>query len=349
VKILILTNYYPPEIGAASQLYSELADSLAWMDHTVTVVTGFPRYRMNSQRQRGIFRRESIGAVKVVRVASSPFDRGGPLLRGLDHLYLGASLFSGGLLGGRHDVVLAQSPPLTIGGAAWAIGRLWGRPSAVNIQDLFPRYAIDAGLMTSSAVKSAFRHLEQFVYRNASALVVHSEGNRSHVIAHGAPPRRVRVIPNWADTRYIRPPSRNGGLSSEWNLDHKFVVEYAGTMGYQQDLETVLNAAELLQDHSDIAFLLIGDGVARARLEESAHTRGLQNVRFLPTQSRERYPLALAVADVGVVPLRETIRTPGVPSKLFSIMASGRLSLRTQLKRAASGTRTSSFARVNER
>jgi colanic acid biosynthesis glycosyl transferase WcaI len=324
VKVLVLTNYFPPELGAASQLYRELAESLASEGHEVTVATGFPRYRMHTERQRGLFRRESLGAVKIVRVASSPFDRGGPLLRGLDHLYLGASLFVGGLLAGRHDIVLSYSPPLTIGFAAWAIGRLWGRPSVVNVQDLFPQYAIDAGLMTSPAIIRAFRALERFIYRNAIALTVHSEGNRTHLVAHGAPPNRVRVIPNWADTTYIRPLARHGDLSAEWDLDQKFVVEYAGTMGYQQDLETVLDAAALLQDHPDIAFLLIGDGLARSRLEESARTRGLQNVRFLPTQSRERYPLALAVADVGVVPLREAIRTPGVPSKLFSIMASGR-------------------------
>jgi colanic acid biosynthesis glycosyl transferase WcaI len=327
VKVLVLTNYFPPELGAASQLYSELAESLASEGHEVTVATGFPRYRMHTERQRGLFRRESLGAVKIVRVASSPFDRGGPLWRGLDHLYLGASLFVGGLLAGRHDVVLAYSPPLTAGFAARAIGRLWGRPSVVNVQDLFPQYAIDAGLMTYPAIIRSFRTLERFIYRNATALVVHSEGNRAHVVAHGAPPNRVRVIPNWADTTYIRPLPRHDVLSAEWDLDHKFVVEYAGTMGYQQDLETVLDAAALLRDHSDIAFLLIGDGVARVRLEESARTRGLKNVRFLPTQSREHYPLALAVADVGVVTLRKTIRTPGVPSKLFSIMASGRPAL----------------------
>jgi len=113
MRVLILTSYFPPEIGAASHLFYDLAETLGEHGHHVTVVTGFPRYMLGAQRQSGLYRREAMGRSKVIRVASSPFDQGGPIRRGLDHMCLAGSLFAGGLLAGRHDVVCMYSPPQT--------------------------------------------------------------------------------------------------------------------------------------------------------------------------------------------------------------------------------------------
>jgi len=324
LRVLILTNYFPPEIGAASHLFYDLAESLGEHGHHVTVVTGFPRYLLGAQRQSGLYRREALGRSQVIRVASSPFDQGGPIRRGLDHLCLGGSLFAGGLLAGRHDVVCMYSPPLTAGLAGWALRRLRGMPFVVNVQDLFPQSAIDLGLMQDRRLIRAFEALERLVYRSADALTVHSEGNRQHVVSRGCRPEKVHVVPNWVDTEFIQPGPRDNIFRRESGLDDRFVVQFAGVMGYSQDLDTVVEAAALLRDQPDIAFQLVGDGVERLRLEEKVRVSNLTNVMFTPLQPREGYPMTVRASDACLVTLHKEVRTPVVPSKLLSVMAAGK-------------------------
>lgn len=324
MRVLILTNYFPPEIGAASHLFYDLAESLGEHGHRVTVVTGFPRYMLRTQRQSGLYRREVMGRSEVVRVASSPFDQGGPIRRGLDHVYLAGSLFAGGLLAGRHDVVFMYSPPLTTGMAGWALRRLRGMPFVVNVQDLFPQSPIDLGLMKDPRLIRAFEALERLVYRTADALTVHSEGNRQHVVSKGCRPDKVRVVPNWVDTEFIQPGPRDNIFRRESGLGDCFVVQFAGVMGYSQDLDTVVEAAALLRDQSSVAFQLVGDGVERPRLEEKARALGLTNVMFTALQPRERYPMTVRASDACLVTLHKEVRTPVVPSKLLSVMAAGK-------------------------
>ncbi len=324
MRVLVLTNYFPPEIGAASHLFHDLAETLGERGHNVTVVTGFPRYMLGEQRQSGLYRRETMGRSQVIRVASSPFDQGGPLRRGLDHMYLAVALFAGGMLAGRHDVAFMYSPPLTTGLAGWGLRRLYGMPFVVNVQDLFPQSPIDLGLMKDRRLIRFFEGLERLIYRTADALTVHSEGNRRHVLNKGGQPDSVRVVPNWVDTDFIQPGPRDNSFRQAFGLDDRFVVQFAGVMGYSQDLDTVVRAAALLRDQPDILFQLVGDGVERIRLEERAKVLRLTNIMFTALQPRERYPMTVLASDACLVTLHKEVRTPVVPSKLLSVMAAGK-------------------------
>lgn len=321
MRVLLLTNYFPPEIGAASYLYFDLAETLADLGHDVTVVTGFPRYR--AQSRRGLLRRERVGRSAVIRVASSPFDKGGAIRRGLDHLYLAPSLALGGLLAGKPDVILAYSPPLTLGASAWALSRRWNAPFIVNVQDLFPQYAIDIGLLTSRPMIRAFESLERFVYRTADAIIVNSPNSKQHVLARGGSPDRVVAISNWIDVDVICPGPSDNEFRRVNGLSGTFLVQYAGTMGYQQDLDTLLDAARILLPDARVRIQLIGDGVERDRLQARAREEGLDNVLFTPFQPREEYPQVIQSADVALVMLRREVKTPAIPSKLLGIMAAG--------------------------
>jgi glycosyltransferase involved in cell wall biosynthesis len=171
--------------------------------------------------------------------------------------------------------------------------------------------------------------MERFVYQQANAITVHSEGNRQHIARKLGIEKaeKVRVIPNWVDTRFIQPGPRINWFREEHNLGNAFIVSFAGVLGYSQDLDIVLEAARILKDEnpqSDILFLIVGDGVERPRLEAKARQMGLNNVRFLPMQPREKYPAVLHALDIGLVTLHAEVRTPVVPSKILSIMAAGR-------------------------
>jgi glycosyltransferase involved in cell wall biosynthesis len=327
MKILIVTDYFPPEVGAASHLFFELADTLTGRGHQVTVVTGFPRYNAPGADPgyRGRwYLRETVKRFQVVRMRVLSAPGKSLLLRGLEHLVTPFILMAGALARPRHDAVLVYSPPLFFGVAAWAIGRLRSIPFVVNIQDLFPKEAVAIGMMKNRFVIRTFERIERFVYQKADCITVHSPGNRDHVLAHGGLPERTEILHNWVDTEKIRPMPKTNAFRKAHVPDEAFVVSYAGRMGWLQDMPVIVETAALLRDHPAILFLMVGDGPEKEAAIARAQALGLSNMRFLPMQPWEKYPDVLAASDVSMINLNRNLTTPVVPSKLLGIMASGR-------------------------
>jgi colanic acid biosynthesis glycosyl transferase WcaI len=291
------------------------------------VLTGVPRYHVADNHRHYETRfsiRENYHGLNVIRTFNLDIPWNKMLLRGLDQY---VSALCSGLAGlglPPFEVALVYSPPLPLALAALALCRLRRKPLAVNIQDLFPQSAIDLGLLKNPYLIRIFRELESFLFREADLLVVHSEGNRRYVVERRGTPKTVCVVPNWIDTQAIKPAARQNGLRLSLGLEERFIVSYAGVMGYSQDLETVLASAELLRDNPDIAFLLVGNGVQKSALVRQARRQNLQNVYFLPMQPKEKYSEVLSASDVCLVTLRKEVQTPVVPSKIISIMAAGR-------------------------
>ena len=179
----------------------------------------------------------------------------------------------------------------------------------------------------SATVQEAARQMQA---KDRSALLVRASPagiitttDIMELVANGGDPERVAVVPNWVDTDFIQPGERMNGFRHEHDLGDDFVVSFAGVLGYSQDLDVMLEAAELTEAHDDITWLIVGDGVEKERLEAKAREMALDNVRFLPMQPRERYPAVLHASDVGLATLHADVETPVVPSKILSIMAAG--------------------------
>jgi glycosyltransferase involved in cell wall biosynthesis len=327
MKILLISAFFPPEVGSAAHLYYELGQALLARGHEVTVLTGLPRYHVvgggNAYRRRPLVY-ETYHGLKVLRVFNLNVPWNIPVLRGVDQF---ASAFFAGVAGSglpSFDAALVYSPPLPLALAAWGLCRWRRRPLVVNVQDLFPQSAIDLGVLKNPYLIWLFRRLESFLYRQADLVMVHSEGNRRIVLESGGNPKRVMTIPNWVDTEMIKPGCRDNWVRSTLGLNQHFLVIFAGIMGYSQDLETVLQSADILKDYQDIAFVLVGDGVEKPKLLEIVRHNQLNNVFFLPMQPREKYPDVLAASDLCLATLRKEVKTPVVPSKIMSILAAGR-------------------------
>ena len=327
MKILLISAFFPPEVGSAAHLYYELGHALRERGHEITVLTGLPRYHVvgwqGDYRQRP-FIYEIYHGFKVLRVFNLDIPWNIPILRGMDQF---VSAFFAGMAGAclpAFDAALVYSPPLPLALSALALCRARRRPLMVNIQDLFPQSAIDLGVLTNPYLIRIFKDLESFLFRHADLIAVHSEGNRRYVLNAGGRPGKDTVIQNWVDTQAIQPSSRRNELRAALGLDHRFVVSFAGIMGYSQDLETVVHSAGILKERPEIAFLLVGDGIEKPKLEKLAHENHLDNVYFLPMQPKEKYPEVLAASDLCLVTLRREVKTPVVPSKILSIMAAGR-------------------------
>lgn len=328
MNILILTDSFPPEIKSSANLLFELSEELAESGHQVTVVTGFPKHYVNNidQRYRGrLFLCERMNKVKVIRLLSISFIRHIPVIRGLDQFLLSVMFFFGGINSGKQDVILTYSPPLPLGISAYLLGKLKKAPFIFNVQDIFPQSVIDLGLLKSKILIRLSESMERFIYKKAFCITVHSEGNRENIISKNVNPEKVITIHNWVDTNLVKPSTdRNNIFRKKNGLGEKFIVSFAGVMGFAQDLEVVIRCAKLLKSYKNILFLLIGDGIKKNGLIKKVNDLQLNNVKFLPLQSKEVYPLILDASDICLVTLNKSVITPVVPSKLLSIMASGR-------------------------
>jgi len=330
MHVLITTNYFPPETAAAGHLYYGLASDLVQKGHHVTVVTGFPRYRVVVQSKlkpeygKRLYLWEDENGFRILRLATVPLPLHIPIFRGLDHFFLALVYLLGTLMVKQPDVAFIYSPPVTLGLSGWALRLLRKTPFVFNVQDIFPKYAVDSGVLKNKIIIRFFEKLENFVYRKADAIAVHSEGNRQYLSEHGASAEKIVSISNWSDTEHIKPGPKENQFWREYDLDGHFVVSYAGTLGFAQDVDTVVEAAAHLKEHTDILFLFVGDGPEKPYLQAKAQEYGLANVRFLPVQSYDVYPLVLQASDACLVNLKPTLTTPVVPSKIMNIMASGR-------------------------
>ena len=324
MRVLLLTPHFPPEIRSVSILMSQLAEDLAALGHEVTVVTPYPPANMDEVGRGSPWPRLPEAGVRVIRVSVLPFVKVAPTVRAITHFTLATSMVLAGLRAGRHDVILAYSPPLTLALASEALGRRWRVPFILNVQDLYPQALIDLGLVRSRAVIEVLQWLERRAYRHSAAITVHSPGNRDLLIARGVPLEKIMVVPNWVDTSVTVPASRDNAYRTEMGLRDHFVVLFAGVMGYAQDMSVIVEAAASLRAEPNIVFLLVGDGVRRQETEDLVRARGLENLRFLPFQPLDRYPSLVTAADCCLVTLQATVTTPVVPSKIAGILAAAR-------------------------
>lgn len=330
MNIMMISLNFPPEINSSSHLFHGLGSEFVRRGHRVTIVTGFPVYNIDpstlpAKYRSGLWLRETVDGMEVVRFRTLQMPRNIPVLRGIDQLAMSFSFALAGafLPRNRPDVTLVYSPPLFLGVSGWALRILRGAKAVLNVQDIFPQNAIDLGVLKNGILIALFRRVEAFLYRNVDAVAVYSEGNRSHVVQTGGNAQRTSIVFNPVDTKSIVPGERNNAFRRRYNIgEDEFIVSYAGTLGYAQDLDTVIAAASLMKEKSNVLFYIVGDGVQKTRLMKEAD--GMKNVRFLPMLERDQYLELLQASDVCLATLWGTMKTPAVPAKILSIMAAGR-------------------------
>lgn len=224
------------------------------------------------------------------------------------------------------DLVYASSPHLLAGLSGWAVARLRRVPLVLEVRDLWPDVLVDMGtLTTSSPVYKVLRHLEHFLYRQAARIVVLAAGSKRRLIEIGVDEAKVHVIPNGADPEDFRAPGDRASLRARFGFTG-FVVVYAGAHGPANGLDLVLDAAATLRaTEPDVTFVLVGDGVEKARLQARAEQEALDNVRFLEPVPKSEMPALLAAADAGLHVLADValFRYGVSPNKLYDYLAAG--------------------------
>lgn len=326
MKIILLTAYFPPDTGSASHLFYELGKAFLKKGHEVFAITSvpgyFPRGDLGKYRRK-VLVRETYDGIQLIRLSLPKLPRQIPFARAIWQFSLPVILAIPLLFIEKPDVMLVYSPPLPLSLTGWLVSYLRGIPFILNVQDLFPQSVIDLGLLKNPVFIKLAEGMENFVYRRASLITVHSLGNKDHVVMKGVDPHKVSIIHNWVDTEFIKPGPKDNSLRDQYDLNNKFVVSFAGILGYSQDVDVILQSAKRLESFKDIQFLIVGDGVYKPRILQRAKEMDLKNVIFSPMQPRQTYPQVLHASDISLSTLYSFIRTPVVPSKILSIMASG--------------------------
>ncbi len=328
VRILFLTENFPPERNAAASRVYERA--CYWTDwkHEVTVLTGcpnFPEGRVYEGYRNRWYEVECMSGIRVVRVKTFIAPNEGVILRTLDFVSYMLSAFTAGLFQQRPDVVVATSPQFFTAVGGWALARARRLPFVFELGDLWPASITAAGVMHDNALLRLIERLELFLYGQSAAVVALSESFKHNLVTRGISPEKIHVIINGVDLRAYSWRPRDKLLAQELGLNGCFVVGYLGTHGLAHALERVLDAAALLKDvEPSVRFLFVGAGAVREGLVRAAEARGLSNVMFVHAQPKERMPAFWSLCDLALVHLKNTpLFSTVIPSKIFEAMGMG--------------------------
>jgi colanic acid biosynthesis glycosyl transferase WcaI len=326
MRILFLTQYFPPEIGAPQARLSELAKHFSGCGHDVTVLTAMPNYPSGRiyPGYGGILRKEILSGIHVSRTCIYRAKNTHFLDRMMNYFSFvaSASLFGSFILDAP-DFLMVESPPLFLG-----IAGLWLRwckdaKLIFNVSDLWPESAIELGIVKRDGLAARISYwLEKVCYQRAWLITGQSKSIVENIRAR-FPGRPIFHLSNGVDTTAFSPDRRTETARALLGSDGQFVFVYVGLHGMAQGLSQILQAARTLEGDPRFRFVLIGDGPEKARLKRLANELGLLNVRFLDPMPHEKIPEILAAADAILVPLVGNI-TGAVPSKLYEAMAVGR-------------------------
>lgn len=323
MRVLILTQYYPPEIGAPQTRLAALARELKRRNHHVEVVTAMPHHllgRTYEGYRNTFYMLEYVDGVKVHRTwvyAAS----GTGFKRILNYLSFTVSSLFGLMRVKKPDVVFVESPPLFLSIPGWLAALRHRAKLVFNVADLWPDSVRDLGVMRDGPVMRVAEHLEAWTYRHADVVNAVTDGIGEALSRKGVPRSKIHYLPNGIDVDTFAPQPRDEVLARSLNLDARPVFIYAGTHGIAQGLHHVVDAAKLLQRDAMIVF--VGSGPTKHALMQRAKKAGLENVRFVDPVPLERMPKYFSLAYASIVPLVRTDLMRGArPSKLFPALAS---------------------------
>jgi glycosyltransferase involved in cell wall biosynthesis len=326
MRILYLTQYFPPEMGAPQARIPELMRQMMRLGHRVTILTAMPNYphgKVFPGYRRRPVARETFEGMRVVRTWIYPSISLGFWKRTASALSFAiSSAVLGAMLVGEQDVILAESPPLFLALTAVFLKRVLRCPYVAVVADLWPEVAIETGMLKNPRAIRVGRWLERILYEQALAVVTQTPGQVGDIRGR-FPAVRVAAVSGGVDTAKFSPENRSEAVRREFGVDGRIGVLFSGLHGFAQGLDTVLDAANELRERADIRFVLIGGGAVKQHLVRRAADLKLPNLVFYDPVPRDRMPAIAASMDIALAPLRRRVPSATIPTKIYEAMASG--------------------------
>lgn len=324
IKLLIITNYYPPDYAATGQLIQELAQKLGENGLEVNIFTGQPGYAFTKALAPA---KEEIYPLRIRRSRSSKIVpqriRGKAIngilffLRSIVHIIRNSS---------ESNLLLITSAPPFLPIVGYMGKLFWNLPYICLVYDLYPDVVVALKVLPEKHLLIKFwNKINYLVWDNAKKIIVISDTMKDRILAkYPELNSKIVVIPNWGNPDTIKPiPKAENWFAQKYDLVKEFVVLYSGNFGRCHELDIILEAAKLLKD-KPIKFLFIGAGAKLSTCQEKVKTNNLNNCLFLPFQDKEVLPYSLTSCDLGLVTVAENLEGIIAPSKLYGILAAAK-------------------------
>ncbi|MFH1069210.1 MAG: glycosyltransferase family 4 protein [Candidatus Glassbacteria bacterium] len=326
MKILMLTQYFYPEVGATQTRIHEFARNLINHGHDVTVITEVPNHPIgiiHEKYQGQLFINEEFDGIRVIRVWVWARQKKNFLNRILFYLsYMVMSFFAGLYFRGKYDIIFATSPPLFVGVSGYLLSIFKRGKFVLDVRDLWPAAATALGELSNRRIVQMAEKIERILYKNAAAIVAVTRGFCEFIRKRVEDGDKIHYIPNGTVVDLFKPQPPDRELKQSLGLDGKFVVTFAGTLGIAQGLWSIIHTAKLLRHYDDIAILFIGDGPVKKNMIELTRELRLNNVFFHPQVPINRITPFLNISDVLLVSLKnDVVFDTFIPSKMFDCMA----------------------------
>jgi glycosyltransferase involved in cell wall biosynthesis len=328
MKIIILTQYFPPEIGAPQNRLYELAVRLADDGIDVQIFTAMPNYpqmEIATEYKGKWYVYETKNNLKIHRSFIYVSKSKSIVLRLLNYFsFVFSSLLLGTLKLKKADILICESPPLFLGISGWILSKFKHAKFIFNVSDLWPESAEKLGLVTNKTFLKMATLLEEFCYRKSTIITGQTQGICKD-IKQRFPQKEVYWLPNGVDEKFFNIHASE--KLSDWRSDNDFadtdfILLYAGIIGHAQGLEVIINAAEKLVNNPSIKFILLGVGPEKEKLVALAHEKKLKSVFFFDAQPKAMMPSIVNAIDVAVIPLKKLDLFLGaIPSKIFENLA----------------------------
>ena len=330
MKILFFTDNFPPEVNAPASRTFEHCRQWAAKGHEITVITcapNFPQGKVFDGYENKLWQTEQMGGIKVIRVWSYIAPNAGFVKRILDFVSYMVMAIIAAFFVERPNIIIGTSPQLFTVCAAWFTG-LWRRvPYVFELRDLWPESIKAVGAMRQSFAITSLEKLEMFLYRRAAMIVAVTNAFKRNLVSRGIEAAKIEVVTNGVDLSRFQPGAKDAALTYQLGLDGCFVAGYVGTHGMAHALETLADAAQLLQrDHADlnIRILFIGGGAAKAGLVSYVESKAIKGVILLDSVSKDEIPRHWSLLDCSIIHLRNTpLFSTVIPSKMFESFGCG--------------------------
>jgi glycosyltransferase involved in cell wall biosynthesis len=323
IKILFLTDNFPPEVNApATRTYEHCQE---WINSgvDVTVITcapNFPHGKLYAGYKNRLYQKENIGGIKVIRVWSYMSSNNGFLKRVLDYLSFSFMSFWIGVFQ-KFDIIVATSPQFFTTWTGYGLSKIKRKPWIFELRDIWPESIKTVGALKQGRIINVLEKIELFLYRNSTKVVAVTDAFKENLISRGIDANKIEVITNGSNLELFSAREKDLELVKKLHLKDKFIVGYIGTHGLAHSLDFIVNSLAKITDES-IHFLFIGDGAMKKNVVQIANNLKLKNITFLDAVPKEEVPLYLSICDISLAPLKneENFKTV-IPSKIFEASA----------------------------
>lgn len=320
MKILFLTDNFPPEVNAPATRTYEHAKEWAKAGHEIIVITcvpNFPKGKVYDGYKNKLYQTEFIDGIKVIRVWSYIAANKGFFKRTLDFISFSISSFVVGVFQ-KVDVIIATSPQFFTALSGRTLS-FWKRiPWIMEVRDLWPESIKTVGAMNDNAFIRYFEWEEMKCYKSAKKIVVVTDSFKNRLISRGINPSKIEVVKNGVNRELFHPMAKDKTLIKELGLEDKKIIGYIGTHGMAHKLDFILDCAKHLQGKNNYHFMLMGSGAERENLIRKKDNEHINNVTMLDSVSKKEVKRYISIQDVSLINLKKSqLFTTVIPSKIF--------------------------------